>query len=244
MKSSDLLKRNLEAFMGMYLEAKFASRYGRSSDVVSIFRSVVENFSSLSFVENRGLTVSGSLGRGDWAHIPWIAFLDPRETITITKGFYPAIFFHMDMKTLTLALAQGSGSGRANASPGVSAAQYLRRSAERLDSSLVLPEGFSRNPLDLGSERPSSKAYEAGTVFYKSFAIPVDQTGLVDGLNRLVVLYQEAIENSLRHFNMKMNEVAKKFPISEPSLLMKRSIEFCPKNLENLPASNSLQQRS
>ena len=48
-----------------------------------------------------------SIGQGNWAKVPWLAFLDARETDSTQRGVYPAYLFRQDGSGFYLVLAQG-----------------------------------------------------------------------------------------------------------------------------------------
>lgn len=48
-----------------------------------------------------------SVGQGNWARVPWIAVLDPRETDSTQRGTYPVILIPQSLDGVYLTLAQG-----------------------------------------------------------------------------------------------------------------------------------------
>lgn len=90
--SNLLIKLNL--FMSSYVDARSKSKFSKDHEISILFRSVCDEISSLDFLRIRpSVKIVGSIGRGSWAHIPWIALLDERETVSISKGVYPIFFF-------------------------------------------------------------------------------------------------------------------------------------------------------
>lgn len=51
--------------------------------------------------------VTGSVGQGNWAHVPWIAILHNMVTDTTQKGYYIVYLFSEDMESVYLTIAQG-----------------------------------------------------------------------------------------------------------------------------------------
>ena len=47
------------------------------------------------------------MGQGNWARVPWIAVLDPRETDSTQHGTYPVILIPESLDGVYLTLAQG-----------------------------------------------------------------------------------------------------------------------------------------
>ena len=57
-----------------------------------------------------GYSVRGSVGKGGWAEIPWVAVFDLEETDTLHHGLVEILIFSADMKSLFLSLNQGAVS--------------------------------------------------------------------------------------------------------------------------------------
>ena len=53
------------------------------------------------------IKVKASVGQGNWARVPWIAFLDDRETESTQKGVYGVILFRQDMSGMYVTFNQG-----------------------------------------------------------------------------------------------------------------------------------------
>jgi 5-methylcytosine-specific restriction protein B len=89
--------------------------------------------------------VKWSVGQGNWARVPWVAFLDSRLTDTTQKGIYLVYLFREDMQGLYLALIQGVTD--VVAQPGITQAegrQLLRQRAELLRDNFrqLIEHGF------------------------------------------------------------------------------------------------------
>lgn len=71
-------------------------------------REIRSGFEEADFVKaRRSMKVRASVGMGNWAVIPWVAFLDSRETATTQSGVYVIILFSADMSGLYVTLNQG-----------------------------------------------------------------------------------------------------------------------------------------
>ena len=51
--------------------------------------------------------MSGSVGKGDWTHTPWIAVLDPTTTTTLEDGVYAIYLLSCGCDRLYLTINQG-----------------------------------------------------------------------------------------------------------------------------------------
>ena len=82
-------------------------------------------------VGGRSVKVIGSTGKGNWARVPWIAFLDSQETNTTQRGVYGVLLFREDMTGVYLTFNQGvtDPKGRLGRSDGL---KQIRARAEEL----------------------------------------------------------------------------------------------------------------
>ncbi len=80
---------NLELILAGYADARATEVFGREHELWKMFEDLKEVFSNSSAVRKRPtLRVRWSTGQGNWAKVPWIAFLDERETENTQRGVY------------------------------------------------------------------------------------------------------------------------------------------------------------
>ncbi|MFY9946204.1 MAG: DUF3578 domain-containing protein, partial [Exiguobacterium chiriqhucha] len=58
-------------------------------------------------LDQKKYAITGSVGKGNWATIPWIGFFDRSITSSATKGYYLVYLFKSDMSGFYLSLNQG-----------------------------------------------------------------------------------------------------------------------------------------
>ena len=74
----------------------------------SFVRHTVPNeIRNVSFIPSDQYSVSGSVGQGNWASIPWIAIMNKDITVSTQRGYYIVYLFSEDMERLYLTFAQG-----------------------------------------------------------------------------------------------------------------------------------------
>ncbi|MHA4217501.1 McrB family protein [Bacillus cereus] len=89
-----------------YLDAKRGSSKG--SKLASFVRDdMTQEFNCLSFIDDKQYLVTGSVGKGNWAAVPWIAIMDQSVTTSTKRGYYVVYLFSEDMKQLYLTIGQG-----------------------------------------------------------------------------------------------------------------------------------------
>nr|WP_245747599.1 DUF3578 domain-containing protein [Anaerobacillus alkalidiazotrophicus] len=99
------LKEYFLQIMKGYLEAKKQPFGG--NPMGSLVRNEVTNkMKSLPFISDEFI-VTGSVGQGNWAAIPWLAIMNRKITTSTQRGYYLVYLFSEDMSQLYLTFAQG-----------------------------------------------------------------------------------------------------------------------------------------
>jgi 5-methylcytosine-specific restriction protein B len=141
--------------------------------------------------------VSASRGNGNWAHVPWIAVLDSRETTSAQDGVYCVYLFRGDLSGVYLALGIGVTRLRRTLGPARAAETTKERLAAIVPYCKSLPGlGFAMPAsIDLRSSGTLAKAYEkacAASKFYSSDQLP-DDDELTRDLSAAVAAYARYI---------------------------------------------------
>ena len=112
----------------------------------------------------RRLLVEGSPGRGNWAHVPWIAVFDPAVTNSATRGYYIVYLFSHDMERVYLSLNQGTTA--VHEEFGSEALDELGRRASLMRARVPEYRGrFRHAAINLSTDLFLPRGYEAGHAF-------------------------------------------------------------------------------
>ncbi|MEO2075903.1 MAG: DUF3578 domain-containing protein [Bacillus sp. (in: firmicutes)] len=100
------IRNSLLKVMNEYLSAK---REGFGGHPLGAFvrNDIPKEFYHLDFIDSSKYTVTGSVGQGNWASVPWIAVMNRKITVSTQRGYYIVYLFSEDMKSVYLTLAQG-----------------------------------------------------------------------------------------------------------------------------------------
>ncbi len=192
------LQERLEQILKNYVGARSSEAFGAQSATFRAFKEIGEAFQTVPPVKSRpDLRVIPSAGQGNWARVPWISFLNRRETETTQKGVYCVYLFREDMSGIYLTFNQGvtEPTQRLGA---VGAREFLRNKAASLRAMIphLAAHGFSLDErIDLRAERGLGAQYEDSTIayrFYPAGAIPSDNQ-LVADLDVLLETYAEYV---------------------------------------------------
>jgi 5-methylcytosine-specific restriction enzyme B len=192
------LRDGIERILGDYGQAR-SGQFGSTAEVWGTFESLNEVFNtSLPVTSRPTVSARWSAGRGNWARIPWISFLDARETRTTQRGVYPVLLFREDLSGAYLTLAQGvTEPGRLGRAGMVahleSVAFEVRRQSPELRAA-----GFQLDSaVDLKTSASLGRNYEHSVIAHKLYEkgrVPDDREILRD-LEAVLVAYDRYIEN-------------------------------------------------
>jgi hypothetical protein len=196
--SESYVKTAFDNILSSYFHARLQP-FGREHGLWRMFEELSRYLQDTS--HRPSLRIKWGVGKGSWARIPWIAFLDHGETNSTRHGVYPVYLFREDLSGVYLALNQGIARLKDNLG-ALESRRVLRDRAERLLRATpainVLKEsGFSMDKkIDLHSSGGLVKDYEASTVSYKLYGrgeIPKDGDLLLD-LEHVLCAYDQYIE--------------------------------------------------
>src|SRR5947209_8180851 len=183
---SRALAGGLELLLARYGDARTHEKYGKDTEIGRAGARLEGEFARSQPVAKRPtLRVAFSAGKGNWAGIPWIAFLDRRETATTRRGVYCVYLFREDMSGVYLTFMQGvtEATGSRGRKEG---RRYLRENAGELRSKAasLAASGFSLDDdIDLRTDTSLGRDYEHSTIAYKFYArdeVPDDEVLLQD----------------------------------------------------------------
>ncbi len=194
------LSADLEAVLAGYGQAKKTQSFGKRAPMYQLFERIEDAFRKCQPVRRRpSVHVVASAGQGNWVDVPWISFLDSRETATTQSGVYGVYLFREDMSGVYLTFNQGV-TRLTKESGWRSAEASLKDTANRLRAAFPeLPQqGFSfANDIELRAHGDLGQMYEVSTIAYKFYEtghVPEDDELLGD-LDRLLGVYGRYVDS-------------------------------------------------
>lgn len=193
----------LQLILDRYGETPPGTPWPTTHPVRTIFSEVVESLQATAPLARRPTIRMRIAGLGRQASVPWIGFLDSRETTRPRSGVYCVYLFREDLSGIYLTLAIGVEDARAEFGRNdagflewaLSQTRKLRPYAAGLERS-----GFSLdNDIDLRSKGQKGQDYETATVahhFYANGAIPSD-AALIADLEAVLLAYDRYLDNKL-----------------------------------------------
>jgi MrcB-like, N-terminal domain/PD-(D/E)XK nuclease superfamily len=104
---SNELQSGLQTILSRYVEARAREKFANHELRHSFERVQAALRDASPCLHRTNLQVRWSMGQGTWAKVPWISFLDDRETTTTQDGVYCVYLFRQDMSGMYITLNQG-----------------------------------------------------------------------------------------------------------------------------------------
>ncbi len=197
-------EKKLVAFFQEILEKypeAINSKFSSGHPVYQLFSKAQDMLKKAPFIKkNQDLFVKASCGQGNWARVPWIAFLDKRDTDTTRKGVYAVILFRSDMKGLYLTFNQGVTDPREKLGSS-KGPEFLIEKAQQIRSLYPSLEGqgfILDNNLILDDKAKLGEAYATSTIAYKYFPQEdlKEYSDFFKNLETLLNLYQDYVDQN------------------------------------------------
>ncbi len=100
------LREKFLTVLNEYLQAR-TERFAGHKMGSFVRNEMTTEITRLPFIDHSQYVVTGSVGQGNWAAVPWLAIMNKDITTSTQRGYYIVYFFSEDMERLYLTLAQG-----------------------------------------------------------------------------------------------------------------------------------------
>ncbi|WP_342042866.1 MrcB family domain-containing protein [Bacillus sp. OTU2372] len=179
------IRSSLVKVMNEYLDAK---REGFGGHPLGGFvrNDIPKEVQRLDFIDSAKYMVTGSVGQGNWASVPWIAIMNRKITVSTQRGYYKVYLFSEDLKTVYLTLAQGVTE---------TSKEEMQRIKEEIRKSIPASSKVKKDDdIHLGIST-KAKQYAQSTAAYIQYHIDniPNESTLVADLQEMVRIYEDYI---------------------------------------------------
>jgi len=189
-----------QSIFDIYQTARENEPFGANNSVWKKFTELEEALKQSGFsLKYPTVKIKWSIGAGNWSAVPWIAFLDSRETNTTQKGIYAVFLFPKDMSGVYITFNQGV-TEPINQHGTINGRRILRENAEKLrsDFNFLFQNGFCLdNNIDLRVSQGLGRNYQVSTIAYKLYErtnIPDDKS-IIDDIETVLTVYDLYIKS-------------------------------------------------
>ncbi len=193
--SQYLLRDKFNQVLLQYIKAKKES-FAKHPLGNLVRKDICDHIKKIPVIDSN-FKVEGSVGKGNWANIPWVAIMDQRITTTTQQGEYIVYLFSEDMSTLYLTLNQGvtvpiKEKGKTKGY------EYLQQKAQEMREMLPLENMQKDEDISLSSSG-YGRDYQVSTVAYIRYDInnlPENEKFISDLIN-VIKNYKFYVSNAL-----------------------------------------------
>lgn len=183
----------LKYFLEDYIPGKKEENGKNAAVWKSICHEAPEKMYETGLIDKNKYLVSGSVGKGVWAKVPWLAVFRREITESAQKGVYIVYLLSSDGNSLYLTLNQGVTEAGKDSTANETI-KALRDNAARISARLDNRGFLSDENINLGDDITSlGKKYQKGTIFYKKYSkdnIP-SEDDLRKDLKNMLDVYDE-----------------------------------------------------
>ena len=182
----------INKILNEYISCKKQPFAGHSMGV--FFRNEIPNgIYNTGIVDSKDYLITGSVGQGNWATVPWVCIFDREITTSATKGVYIVYLLAKDGNTLYLTFNQGCTKIRENNSKK-DTIKIMRQNAAQIVAKID-SRGFATDEnINLGDGLTElAELYQKGTIFYKAYrkgSVP-SEAELQADLIKMMEIYRE-----------------------------------------------------
>ncbi|GAB1381152.1 MrcB family domain-containing protein [Pararhodobacter aggregans] len=177
------------------------------------------------------LSVKASVGAGNWAGVPWLAFLDPIITTSATSGFY--VVFLINAKDETIILSLNQGATAIHQEFGVTRGKDVlkRRARDMADRVPEFAAQFSEDAISLGALGDLPSGYEAGHSFGRVYTTKnLNDARIAEDLELMLLAYEALVNRGGTTPSEVMQEESGSLDAEETrKYVLSRRIERSPK---------------
>lgn len=181
------IREKLLHLMNHYMQVK-TQPFGGNVLGSYVRNDVPKEFKQLDFF-NEKYVITGSVGQGNWASVPWIAIMNSDITTSTQRGYYIVYLFSEDMSRLYLTFAQGVTE--------TTKEEMVTRKQE-IRTNIKMKDSFRKDDEIYLGESGKAKGYALSTAAYIEYhkeSMPSEDE-LVEDLESMITYYERYIEYS------------------------------------------------
>lgn len=179
---SSSLREGFLKIMKEYLDAKTEKFAGHKLGL-TVRNDIATEIVRLSFIDEKQYSVIGSVGKGNWATVPWIALMHRDITTSTQRGYYIVYLFSEDMQRLYLTIGQGVTE---------TTKEDMQKTKEEIREQIHMSQKVKKDDEIFLGTNPKAKGYANSTAAYISYdsnKMPSEKE-LVEDLEEMLRYYE------------------------------------------------------
>ncbi|MDR4985952.1 DUF3578 domain-containing protein [Bacillus cereus] len=176
------LREKFLTVMDEYLKARTERFAGHKMGSV-VRHEMTTEITRLPFIDHNQYVVTGSIGQGNWAAVPWLAIMNKDITTSTQRGYYIVYLFSEDMERLYLTLAQGVTE---------TTKEEMQKIKEEIREQIHMSQKVKKDDEIFLGTSPKAKGYANSTAAYIAYdanKMP-NEKELVEDLEEMLRYYE------------------------------------------------------
>lgn len=176
------LREKFLTVMNEYLQARTERFAGHKMGAV-VRHEMTTEITRLLFIDHNQYVVTGSIGQGNWAAVPWLAIMNKDITTSTQRGYYIVYLFSEDMERLYLTLAQGVTE---------TTKEKMQKIKEEIREQIHMSQKVKKDDEIFLGTSPKAKGYANSTAAYIAYdanKMPSEKE-LVEDLEEMLRYYE------------------------------------------------------
>ncbi|MDF9611007.1 DUF3578 domain-containing protein [Bacillus cereus] len=176
------LREKFLTVMDEYLQARTERFAGHKMGAV-VRHEMTTEITRLPFINHNQYVVTGSVGQGNWAAVPWLAIMNKDITTSTQRGYYIVYLFSEDMERLYLSLAQGVTE---------TTKEEMQKIKEEIREQIYMSQKVKKDDEIFLGTSPKAKGYANSTAAYIAYdanKMPSEKE-LVEDLEEMLRYYE------------------------------------------------------
>lgn len=176
------LREKFLTVMDEYLKAR-TERFAGHKMGSFVRNEMTTEITRLPFIDHSQYVVTGSVGQGNWAAVPWLAIMNKDITTSTQRGYYIVYLFSEDMERLYLTLAQGVTE---------TTKEEMQKIKEEIREQIHMSQKVKKDDEIFLGTSTKAKGYSNSTAAYIAYDVNKmpSETELVEDLEEMLRYYE------------------------------------------------------
>ncbi|MEJ3736193.1 MULTISPECIES: MrcB family domain-containing protein [Bacillus cereus group] len=176
------LREKFLTVLNEYLQAR-TERFAGHKMGSFVRNEMTTEITRLPFIDHSQYVVTGSVGQGNWAAVPWLAIMNKDITTSTQRGYYIVYLFSEDMERLYLTLAQGVTE---------TTKEEMQKIKEEIREQIHMSQKVKKDDEIFLGTSPKAKGYANSTAAYIAYDVNKmpSEKELVEDLEEMLRYYE------------------------------------------------------
>ncbi|MDA1662637.1 DUF3578 domain-containing protein [Bacillus cereus group sp. TH153LC] len=176
------LREKFLTVLNEYLQAR-TERFAGHKMGSFVRNEMTTEITRLPSIDHSQYVVTGSVGQGNWAAVPWLAIMNKDITTSTQRGYYIVYLFSEDMERLYLTLAQGVTE---------TTKEEMQKIKEEIREQIHMSQKVKKDDEIFLGTSPKAKGYANSTAAYIAYDVNKmpSEKELVEDLEEMLRYYE------------------------------------------------------